>query len=158
MLSLHPSLHECPDPFYQTRQLVGDIMSGFTKVEKLYAEAEDGAKRCLLDYTLQRTQQAEAEAESVLALIVEVQADGGGDDGSTAQRAQRFESENEGLRDAAAALSPAVEELVAKATAAISTVGAESMLFHPSIHPSSSFPARVTRLFQCSPMLAPHTA
>ena len=110
-------------------------MNGFTRVEKLYAEAEDGAKRCLLDYTLQRTQQAEAEAESVLALIVEVQADGGG--GDTTQRAQRFESENEGLRDASAALSPAVEELVAKATAAVSTVSNCSCLL-------ACFPPRVT--------------
>lgn len=36
-----------------TRSIVGDITTAFARVKLLHREASDGAKRCLLDYTLQ---------------------------------------------------------------------------------------------------------
>ena len=38
----------------------------------LHREATDGAKRCLLDYTLERTSSAESECEGLLVLVSEL--------------------------------------------------------------------------------------
>ena len=39
---------------------VGEITTTMTRIDALYREARDGANRCLLSYTLERTSEAES--------------------------------------------------------------------------------------------------
>lgn len=60
----------------ETRQVFGDINKSMSKVKMLHREASDGAKRCLLDYTMERTIAAETECEGLIELVSEISEDG----------------------------------------------------------------------------------
>ena len=61
-------------------------------------KATDGAKRCLLDYTLQRTQSAETELAGLLALVAEIEG------GAAAAKTTALEQANDRLREQCAAM------------------------------------------------------
>jgi conjugal transfer/entry exclusion protein len=60
----------------ETRAVFGDINKSMEKVKLLHREATDGAKRCLLDYTMERTIAAETECEGLIELVGEISEDG----------------------------------------------------------------------------------
>jgi myosin heavy subunit len=111
-----------------TRHVVSDILRGFARVEKLHAEAEDGAKRCLLDYTLERAQQAEAELDSVVSLTSEIR-----DSGDLQAKVHDFGLRNGLLHDGIAVMIPVIDELLSTAAGGINMVrfGAPSCSYTP---------------------------
>lgn len=70
------------------------------------AQASDGAKRCLLDYTLERTSSAEAELEGLLVIVAEIS-----DGGSAAAKSSAMECENDALRQESSSEANIVTEL-----------------------------------------------
>jgi hypothetical protein len=90
-----------------TRAMVGDITAAMARVKVLHREASDGAKRCLLDYTLQRTDSAEAECEGLLVLVAELS-----EGGAAGAKASAMEQTTDSLRGQSASQASAAEELL----------------------------------------------
>lgn len=89
----------------------------FSTVLKLDVQASDGAKRCLLDYTLQRTSGAEGELEGLGALLGELVAGG-----SAGERAAGLGRGNDEFRAQAGGMTEALIDLNKKAAEAIAEV------------------------------------
>lgn len=77
LLSSYTSLrNDAKELALETRAVFGDISKSMEKVKVLHREATDGAKRCLLDYTMERTIAAETECEGLIELVSEISEDG----------------------------------------------------------------------------------
>jgi len=100
-----------------TRAMVGDITAAMARIKVLHREATDGAKRCLLDYTLQRTSSAEAECEGLLVLVAELS-----EGGSAGAMAKAMEEKNDSLRAGSTTQCSAVEELLKTSAASCNEV------------------------------------